>query len=482
MDYEELKNKLGGLADSPVIAPSASTISNIEKEFDAKFSKSKQMAAEYKKYLPGGHEHQNAIKWPFTVTMKKAAGAKMWDIDGNEFIDYLMASGPIILGHNYPEIRDFIIDLIKENGPTLGTMCEHELLAAKEIEKHYNSINLVRFYQSGTEVGMVAARLARCHTDKDYIIKVGGSYHGWSDQMVYDLHIPGSGPMFAYGIPSGCYEKTLSIKPGKIKRLEKLLKRYNKEGKGGVAAVFLEGGGGDGMSHVVSKEFYHQARELCDKYDALLVCDEVITGFRLAMGGAQEYYGFDADLTMLGKIIGHGYPSAGALAGRRDVMELLGAQAEEVDESGESIKKSVMSAGTLAGTSITCAAAYKAIKCIEKTDAINVAGRAANKICKGINKVFDSHALPFFAYNFNSIIHIATSGQSFYFVNLNKPDALEQIDARRDVLAKYNAMLMLENINSLQAMRGYTSLAHDDKSIQETTINAFDNFCNRLLA
>lgn len=480
MNLENLEARLKSLAKMDIIKPPVELIQSLPRKFEQKFPRSRALSFEYKKYIPGGHEHQNAIKWPFTITMDKGEGAFVWDVDGNDYVDFLMASGPIILGHNYPEVMEHVISIIREKGPALGVMSEQELLAAKEIVKHVDSVKQVRFYQSGTEVGMAAARLARCYTGKEYIIKAGGSYHGWSDQFVYDLHIPGTGALFSYGIPRGCYEKTLSFKPGDIRRLEKLLKRYNKPGKGGVAAVFLEGGGGDGMTHYVPREFYHAARELCDDHGALMVMDEVITGFRLAMGGAQEYFGINADLSMLGKIVGHQYPSAGALGGREDVMELLGAQAEEVDENGTSIKKSVMTAGTLAGTNITCAAACKAIQCIEKTDAINIAASVADKITAIMNDAFESHDLPFFAYNFKSIIHCATSGSSFYHVSLNLPDALEKIDACREVLGMYNAMLMMEGIQSLQAMRFYTSLAHDSPEVLEKVANAFNAFAANL--
>ncbi|MFX0098465.1 MAG: aspartate aminotransferase family protein [Candidatus Hodarchaeota archaeon] len=478
MNYEDLMSRLRNLADiDPIPVPEA-VLQKSLKEFSEKFKKSKEMSKEFKKYIPGGVEHQNAIKYPFTITLDKGEGCHLWDIDGNRFIDYLMASGPIILGHNYPEVRDYVINIIKEKGSALGMMCEYELLAAKEIVKHFKSVEQVRFYQTGTETAMAAARLARCYTGKDYIVKVGGSYHGWSDQFVYDLHLPGTANAFAYGIPNGCLEKTLSIKPNDLRRLEKLLKRYGKEGKGGIAAVFLEGGGGDGMTHYVPPEFYKRARELCDEHGALLVMDEVITGFRLAMGGAQEYFGVDADLTMMGKIVGHQYPSAGALGGPADIMRYLASQAESVDESGNSIEKSVMSAGTLAGTTITCAAAYKAIQCIEKTDAINVAGRAADKISKGLNDIFERNELPFFSYNFKSIMHCPTS--NFYFVNINRPDALKQVDIRRKIQADYVMLQALEGIISLQSMRFYTSLQHDKKEVYEETFAAFENFCKKL--
>lgn len=480
MEYHDLMQKLKDLAEKPVIHLPDRTRSEALKQYDQRFKNSKLLAMEAKNIIPGGHEHQNAIKNPFTIFMHKAQDAYLYDMDGNRFVDFLMASGPILLGHNYPELRDFAVDIIKERGPITGVMVDHEILAAKEIMKHFKSIERLRFYQSGTEVGMAAARLARCFTGKEYIIKVGGSYHGWSDTLVYDLHLPGTANMFSYGIPNGAIEKTLSVKPNDTHRIEKLITMHEKEGKGGVAAVFLEGLGGDGGTWYVPPEFYKEVRDICDKHGVLLVMDEVITGFRLAMGGAQEYFGVKADITMLGKIVGHGFPSAGALGGRADIMAFLAGQAEKVDKGGQAIEKSVMTAGTMAGNTLTCAVAAKAIQLIEKTDAINIAGKAATKICNGVNDIFQRAGLPFFAYNFQSIMHMPMSG--FYFVNMNKPDALQQVDVRRKVLQDYQMLLMLENVNSLQAMRYYTCLMHDDKAIYDETFEAFEHFCKKLKA
>lgn len=480
LDHGELLQRVRRLAEIEPIDVGPAAMAAARKQYHEKFKTSKALGEDAKRYIPGGVEHQNGKHAPFPLFMRRGSGCHLWDVDGNRFVDFLMSSGPIILGHNHPELTAHVVHVITEKGTSLGTMVEEEIAAAKAIVKHVRSVEQVRFYQSGTEAGMAAARLARCYTGKENIIKVGGSYHGWSDQFVVDLHIPGSANMFAYGIPRGCYEKTLTVKPGDARRIEKLIKLHAKEGKGGVAAVFLEGGGGDGMSHLVPPEHYKEVREICTANDVLLVMDEVITGFRLAMGGAQEYYGVDADISMFGKIVGHGFPSAGALGGRKDVMALLASQAEEVDEGGQAIKKGVMTAGTLAGTTITCAAAAKAIELIEKTDAIHVAGKAATRVAEGITDIFERRGLPFFAYNFNSIMHLASSGQSFYFVSLNRPDALEQIDARRAILERYNTLLLLEGINSLQAMRFYTCTQHADATVQDAVFTAFESFCKNL--
>jgi len=449
------------------------------KQFDTKFAKSKKLQTELLQAIPGGIEHTNAIKEPFPVVMQKAKDCFLWDVDGNRFIDYLMASGPIILGHNYPELRDHVIKVIQEQGPATGFMVEAELEAAKKIKQHMRSIEQVRFFQSGTEASMEAMRLARVFTGKHKVIKLDGAYHGWHDQLLIDLHVLGTKNILCHGIPLGCYENTISVKHDDPDRLEKVIKRNQGEGKDGVAAVFIEPPGGDGGTHPLHPEYYKAAREICDKHGVLLVMDEVITGFRLALGGAQEYFGVKADLTLLGKVaVGHGYPSAGALGGRADIMQYLAGGVGSTDEKGEAIKKNAYSSGTLAGNTLTCSAAAKAIECIEKTDAIGVAARIATRLREQLNDIFERHGMPFFSYNFQSILHVVTA--DFFHVSMNRADALEQISTRRKLMADYVALLALEGITSLQGVRHYTCLKHDDATVIDQTLAAFDAFCKKL--
>ncbi|MEX2683888.1 MAG: aspartate aminotransferase family protein [Candidatus Sigynarchaeota archaeon] len=479
MNVDDVIEKIKALQALPAIHVPDRVLAQSIRQFETKFAKSKALQKELLAAIPGGVEHTNAIKEPFPLVMQKAQDCYLWDIDGNRFIDYLMASGPIILGHNYPELRDHVIKVIQEQGPATGFMVEAELAAAKKIKQHMKSIEQVRFFQSGTEASMEAMRLARVFTGKQKVIKLDGSYHGWHDQMLIDLHILGTKNILCHGIPLGCYENTISVKHDDPDRLEKVIKRNQGEGKDGVAAVFIEPPGGDGGTHPLHPEYYKAAREICDRHGVLLVMDEVITGFRLALGGAQEYFGVKADLTLLGKVaVGHGYPSAGALGGRADIMQYLAGGVGSTDDKGEAIKKNAYSSGTLAGNTLTCSAAAKAIECIEKTGAIDVAARVATKLREGLNDIFERHGLPFFSYNFQSILHVVTA--DFFHVSMNRADALEQINTRRKLMADYVALLALEGITSLQGVRHYTCLKHDDPKVIDQTLVAFDAFCKKL--
>ncbi len=472
MKFEEIVQRLGNLRDCPPVDIPNSVIEPAIGEFHTQYPKSLIMFEEMKKYIPGGIEHMNSIQYPFPIIMNKAEGPYLYDLDGNRFIDYLMTSGPCILGHNYPEVRDYIIDVLRENGPATGVMCEYELLAAKKICENFKNVSKVRFYQSGSEANLAMVRIARLYTDKKKIIKVEGSYHGWFDQFCTGLHLPGTGPMFAHGIPPEHYSNTVGVMPNDIEGIKKAIEE-NKD-NGGVAAIILEACGGDSGTFPPAPGYLEEVRELCTENDILLVFDEVVTGFRLGMGGAQDFYGIDADISVLGKIVGHEYPSAGAVGSNDDIMQMILGKGNDKSEVG----RKVFTAGTMAGTNLTCAAAYKAIECIEKTNTIEVAGKVADELVAGLNKIFSDYNLPFFTYNFKSIIQLRMTG--FYNVDLTKPEAIAEVLHRRENGAKYQILEMLEGINTLQSIRMYTSLMHDDKEVINTTLKAFENICQKI--
>nr|MDO8117088.1 aminotransferase class III-fold pyridoxal phosphate-dependent enzyme [Candidatus Sigynarchaeota archaeon] len=478
MKYDEIIERARKITEQDVIRLPEKVKAEVLKEYHEKFKKSKILFDQMKEVIPGGLEHNLNIKEPFPLAIDKVDGAFMWDVDGNKFTDFLACGGPIILGHNFPEVRDFTLDLIREKGPASGITSEYELLSIKEIQKHMPSIEMFRWYGSGTEADMAAARVARVFTGKQKIIKVGGSYHGWSDQFVFDMHVPGTANAEAYGIPKECLENTLSFKPNDTRRLEKLITMNEKEGKGGVAAVFLEPLGGESGTHPVREDFNKEVREICDKHGVLLIFDEVVTGFRIDMGGAQKYFGVKPDLTVLGKIIGHGYPAAGGLGGRKDIMRCLAGGVEGTADGGKGMKRVAYTGGTLSANALTCAAAWKALQCMEKYDALNKASRAADKITNGINDIFERHGLPFFVYNYKSIFNIQTT--SFMAVSLNRADSLEQIDLRRKIHADYSMIYALEGIITLSSgSRAYTTMPHDNNEIITNVLAGFDNFCNR---
>ena len=273
--------------------------------------------------------------------IERAAGAKIYDIDGNEYIDYVGSWGPMILGHAHPKVIEAIAAAAKK-GASFGAPTLAETALAEKISAAFDSIEKVRLVSSGTEAVMTAIRLARGYTKRDLIIKMAGCYHGHSDSL---LVAAGSGvaeqaTASSSGVPADIARLTIVIPYNDIDAAEAAFEKH----KGQIAAVLVEPVAAN-MGVVPPVDGYLQAlRNLCGQEDALLVFDEVISGFRVALGGAQELFGVKADITSLGKIIGGGLPLA-ALGGRADIMDMLAPAGK------------VYQAGTLSGNPIATAAA-----------------------------------------------------------------------------------------------------------------------------
>ncbi len=415
--------------------------------------KSLELFEKAKSVIPGGVEHNLSQNNPFPLAMDRGKGCKVWDIDGNEYIDYLMCGAPIMLGHSFSPLDDKIIDIIKTKGPATGLTSEYELLAAEEIVKNLPGVDMVRFLQSGTEADMAALRIARAYTGKKKVIKIGGSYHGWSDQMVYSLHIPGSGPLYSKGITPESYAHIIDVKPNDFDALEKAFE----DNADDLAAAIVEPVGGESGAHPVHPDWNRTMRELCDKYKALLIFDEVVTAFRLDMGGAQKVFNIMPDITVLGKIIGHGYPSCGAVAGRREVMNVCHG----------SLGNKIYVGGTLAANPITTAACYYTLKLMAEHDAVKKATDYADRLTKAMNDLFATRAdLGFFVYNFGPIMQYVTTG--FFAVDVSAPDALKQVLIRKAVADNYQIVTAGLGLCSLAGTRMYTCMQHDDEALKKT--------------
>ena len=445
----------------------------ILKYYDEKCTNSKAIYEEAKEYIPGGVQHNLAFNKPFPVAFRKAEGAYLYDEDGNKYLDFLQAGGPTILGSNYPAIRNAVIELLNECGPVTGLLHKSELLLAKEIHKHMPGVEMFRMLGSGTESVMASLRIARIATGNKRIIKEGGDYHGWSDQMVYGTKIPGSrGLLESHGIPRRLYSLTDEVRPNDLNMLESMLK-LNKF-RGGTAAVIIEPCGPESGTRPVSKEYNKGVRYLCDKYDALLIFDEVVTGFRTSIGGAQGYFDVTPDLTIFGKVVAGGYPGAGGVGGKKEYAGLMAAGVA----SG---KHRAYVGGTLAAAPISALAGYTCIKEIERTNACEIAGKAGDKLTDGIKSLIQQYRLPFVAYNQGSICHLECTGaMSFDFSSFNILKSAvgllrnkEMMYERKDSMERMGAAYMANGLVTLAGSRLYTSMATTDEVIDDA-LNRFE--------
>lgn len=473
-DPAEINRKLKYLTSQPIWEVDDDYYDNVVmKYFDEKCKGSREIYEESQKYIPGGVQHNLAFNKPFPMCMAKTDGAYLYDQDGNEYIDFLQAGGPTILGSNYPVVREKVIDLLNTCGPVTGLLHESEMLIAKEINKHMPNVEMFRMLGSGTESVMAALRIARIATDHKRIIKIGGAYHGWSDQMVYGLKIPGSRALLeSHGIPRGAYKLTDEVRPNDLEMLEKMLKRNRK--KGGTAAVIVEPVGPESGTRPVARNYNKGVRELCDKYGALMIFDEVVTGFRVALSGAQGYFDVVPDLTIFGKIVAGGYPAAGGVGGKKEYAQLMAAGLA----TG---KHRAYVGGTLAANPLSCLAGYTAIQEIERTNACEVAGKMGDRLCDGLKDLLEKYALPYVAYNQGSIVHLECTGaMSFDFSSMcfvkSALGLLKHKDmmyVRKDSMEKMGAAYMANGIVTLAGSRLYTSLA-DTPEIIDEALNRFE--------
>lgn len=317
-------------------------------------TKSSELFAEAQLHMPGGvnspvRAFKSVGRDPLYI--EKAKGSKMWDADGNEFIDYIGSWGPMIIGHAHPRVIRAIQEAA-ENGTSFGASNEREIALAKLIKKFVPSVEIVRMVNSGTEATMSAMRLARGFTGRDKIIKFEGCYHGHGDSFlikagsgVATLGLPDSP-----GVTKSTAKDTLTARYNDIESVYALVENNKAE----IAAVFIEPVGGNMGCVPARKEFLQSLRELCNAEKILLIFDEVMTGFRLAKGGAQEIYGIAPDLTTFGKIIGGGLP-VGAYGGREEIMRLIA-------PSGP-----VYQAGTLSGNPLAMTAGFETLSIIDES-------------------------------------------------------------------------------------------------------------------
>lgn len=320
-------------------------------------TRSEQVFAQAQNYIPGGvnspvRAFQSVGSTPRMIA--RADGVKIYDIDGREYVEFVGSWGPMILGHNHPAIREAVIKAA-QNGLSFGAATEIEVDMAKLICSMVPNVEMIRMVNSGTEAVMSAIRAARGFTGRSRIIKFAGCYHGHSDAMLVRA---GSGVMTSgipdsAGVPAACAADTLTAVYNDLASVEAIFA----QNRGEVAAVIVEPVAANMGVVEPAPGFLTGLREICDKNGALLIFDEVITGFRLALGGAQEYFGVRADLVTFGKIIGAGMP-VGAYGGRRDVMSII------------SPKGSVYQAGTLSGNPVAMAAGLTQLTILRDTPAV----------------------------------------------------------------------------------------------------------------
>ena len=295
----------------------------------SQFSRSHALYEEAKRHLPAGASSNVRVYAhdPFPILFRKGAGSRVWDVDNNEYVDLLSSYGSVILGHAKLSILEAISEQL-QNGTMLGTTTELEVEVAKKIQSAVPSADLISFANTGTEATMEALRIARAYTGRNKILKFEGHYHGHHDYVLFSVESPSvvagleqapSKLPYYPGIPDGVADSVVVAHWNDPVALERVLKRNSND----LAAVITEPVMGSAGVIPPKDDYLKVLRELADKYDILLIFDEVLTGFRIAPGGAQEFYGVKPDISCFAKALGGGTPIA-AVTGRKDVMGMIG--------------------------------------------------------------------------------------------------------------------------------------------------------------
>ncbi|MDD5473725.1 MAG: glutamate-1-semialdehyde 2,1-aminomutase [Candidatus Methanoperedens sp.] len=408
--------------------------------------KSRKLFEEAKKLLPGGVSSPvRAIK-PYPFYTKRANGSKITDIDGNEYIDYVMGYGPLLLGHNHPAIRDAVIKQLSD-GWLYGTPTELEVALAKEIIKLYASIDMVRFVSTGTEATMGALRAARGFTGKNKFIKIEGGFHGAHDAALVKA---GSGATTlgtpdSAGVPKDFTKNTLQVPYNDIGAMTEAIEAYKKD----LAAVIIEPVLGNIGPILPRKGYLKEVRAVTHENDVVLIFDEVITGFRLAMGGAQEYYGVTPDMTTLGKILGGGF-HIGVIGGKREIME-------NISPAG-----AVYQAGTFNGSPVSMAAGLSVISTLKKEKVHEKVNKAGDFIRAALHDAISDLGLDYSVSGIGSMFKVFFGDMPY-----NYQDALK---CDKEKFNSFFKKMLADGIflPPSQYETNFLSLAHSQDDIDKT--------------
>ena len=425
---------------------------------------SKVLFEEAQKYIPGG---VNSPVRAFRgvggdpLFIKRGMGAYLEDVDGNKYIDYVASWGPLILGHAHPEVIQKVTASLAQ-GLSFGAPVEAEVVLAQKISACMPSMEMIRFVNSGTEATMSAIRLARGFTKRNKIVKFSACYHGHSDSL---LVAAGSGAL-TFGVPSSAgvpdciAQHTLVALFNALEEVAALFSQYGEE----IAAVIVEPVACNMNLVLPKKDFLEGLRKLCDQYQSVLIFDEVITGFRLCAGGAQEYFHVKPDLTTLGKIIGGGLP-VGAFGGRSDIMQLLAPLGP------------VYQAGTLSGNPIAMAAGLATLDLISMPRFYTNLTILTETLIQGLKARAEAANIPFYASSVSSIFGL-------FFTDALKIETEQEVKrCNISLFRQFFHGMLREGIYlapSAYAV-GFISAAHREFEIEKTLTTAEKVFAGLVL-
>jgi glutamate-1-semialdehyde 2,1-aminomutase len=418
---------------------------SIADTYRAKHPTSARLAERARRAIPGGITHDIRHLVPFAVYIDGANGSRKWDVDGHEYIDFWMGHGALFLGHCYPTVVE-AVQTQMARGTHLGASHELEVRWAELVNRLVPSAELTRFTMSGTEATHLGMRVARAYTGRSKVVKLAGHFHGWHDGAVAGVNPPYEVPLSA-GVPDVTVEQTLICPPNDVKAVEIALQR------GDVAAVILEPAGGQAGSTPTLPGYLQELRAVTARHGIVLIFDEVITGFRYAPGGAQEYFGVTPDLTTLAKILAGGLPG-GALSGKREIMSMMTFRGEPDWDRGQRVAH----AGTFNANPLSAAAGIATLELCADASLQARANKAADELRQRLADVMKRVGVPGTCYGEASIYHVSFEG---------KPGLAGFDRPRRGPLYHLLRCALLNEGVDCSQNHGWVSAVHSDEDIEQ---------------
>jgi glutamate-1-semialdehyde 2,1-aminomutase len=439
---------------------SSTTNSPIIAAYRAATPGSAATSAKAARLFPSGITHDSRYLEPYGLYIDRAKGPRKWDVDGNAYVDYFGGHGALLLGHCHPSVVQAVHDQI-ERGTHFGASHKREVLWAEWIMRLVPSAERVRFTSSGTEATLMALRLARAFSGKSKIIRFKHHFHGWHDHMTagFASHFDGTPTT---GVLPGIAGNVLLAEQNDAAGLARLLERHDD-----IAAAIIEPTGAHGARLPIASEFLQALREQTRQHGVLLIFDEVVTGFRVAPGGAQAEYRIRPDLTTLAKIMAGGLPG-GAVAGRKDILDLLDFAVTRASE-----REKIAHPGTFNANPLSAAAGIAALEIVGTGDACARANRFGETLRRRANEVFEEEKIPWAAYGTFSMFHIFTNPDRVSitptrFDPHHEPAASLAGRSQAGLVDKLRLAMMVNGVDLNSSPGGMVSATHDTPELDDT--------------
>jgi glutamate-1-semialdehyde 2,1-aminomutase len=433
----------------------ADSNSRIVAAWRARTPGSADLAREAAALFPSGITHDGRMQDPYGPYIARASGAHKWDVDGNRYVDFFGGHGALILGHAHPEVTVAIAAAAAE-GTQFGASHPREVAWAQQIRRMVPSAERIRFTSSGTEATLMAVRLARAFTGRPRLLRLIGHFHGWHDHMTpgYASHFDGTPTP---GVLAGVAEGIVLAPPGDIAAAERLL------AQGDVAAAILEPTGASFGQVPLPPEFLRALRAATERAGTLLIMDEVVTGFRVSPGGAQEAFGVRPDLSTFAKIVAGGMPGA-CVAGRREILDLL-----DFGATAAAGRERIGHQGTFNASPVSAAAGLACLRVVADTDACARAAATAAELRAALNRALAAEGVAWAAYGTSSGFHLflnpagrAITPETF------DPHAVPMTELKNPsarLVSRLRLALLLNGVDVNSRLSGFTSIAHDANDI-----------------